>query len=117
MKIERGILITDDNVKVVAGLYPINYSSFLKKKLKIGDKLLGVINDSLFNVCYKFNLKRNESFIGFITINTEKSFLIQTIQDFDFKNLSFNFYVREYELGNKVKILRKEIYDVKVMNY
>lgn len=117
MKIERGILIADDNVQSVGGLYPINYSTFIQNKSKIGDKLLGFINVSLFNVCYKFTLKSEESFIGFIAINAEKSLLVQTIQEFDFRNLPFDFYVREYELGHRIKIERNEISDVKAISY
>lgn len=118
MKMERGILIGDLEqrlwVKAVGSVYRINYAAFFYDQCNINDKILGFVINNLYNPCYNFRVKNKQEIIfGFLIPDVCKScFLIQTIEDFDLKNLSYDFYVNDYNIGAKMKIDREEIIKV-----
>ncbi len=118
MKIERGILVTDDEqrlrVRTVGHIYRINYATFLYDQSNVGDKVLGIVDNNLYNICYNFTLKNNRvKIFGFLIPDKYKScFLIQTINEFDINNIPFDFYLKDYPFGNKIEIERDEILKV-----
>lgn len=123
LKIERGILVTDDELRLmvhsVGCIHRINYATFLYDQSNVCDKVLGVVENNLYNICYNFTVKNNpENIFGFIVIDGMNTyFLVQTIEGFNPFNLSNDFYIKDYNTGAKVKIERDEIVKVVAASY
>ena len=116
MKIERGILVVNDNanllVRAPMQLYNLSTTSMWEIETKIGGKLLsviGVIVDKKFCICNEYKLKDGKTLYGYITNNdfTNNIVRIQTINGFDLKN--FDPYNSDYVLGEVIEVKKDDI--------
>lgn len=113
VKIQRGILITDENwdfgVKTVGGIYKLNTKSMTDQTYSVNQKLYGIILENKFCICHTLSLKTGESYFGFILNNTfnSPSFRFQTINGFSGIDSNSSDLLKECDTGLEI-ILKKE---------
>lgn len=112
MDIIRGIVGYAENGRMVVDspfhIYNLKINEPYTSSLKEGDKLLGVVINDVFNICFEFNSSdRNESFGYMVGSPNEKTFGIQLIKGFN--KLTFNPFEPTYELGD---IISENIIDL-----
>lgn len=118
MEIIRGIVGENNRqelkVMSVAAMSSIN-NQLEGIKLKIDDKLLGVIINNKFNICYNIGLKNGQNQFGYVFKMTDNNYEIQTFEGFD-KN-QFNPFDANYILGKELSISISEIEKMGVSSY
>jgi len=106
MKIERGIIILDEQGIVVRSpghIYHLNNETFFRQSLNDNDKVLGVIVNNKFSVCREFIATSGHFVFGYISTQPNLNQLkVQTIDDFDPNK--FNPFEAEYSFGEEVNI-------------
>lgn len=112
MDIIRGIIGFAENGRIVVDspshIFNLNLNEPYTAKLIKDDKILGVVIDDVFNVCYEFNLIEGNKAFGYILGNSnEKTVEIQLIKGFN--NATFNPFEPSYELGD---IISEDIIDL-----
>ncbi len=83
-------------IRTVNGVY---YSSdvYLPLALKEDDKVLGLIIENSFNICYSILLRNKEKVFGYFISNTENELIFRLIEGFD-ERMSDSFRP-DYKLG------------------
>lgn len=102
MKIERGIIIADEQgmaVRSPGHIYHLNNEAFFRKSLNENDKVLGVIINKKFSVCREFISVTGHFVFGYVKkeSNPGNQLSIQIIPGFEPN--SFNPFEAEYDLG------------------
>ena len=102
MEIIRGIIgfTTDGKIGVDSPFhfYNLKTNEPYTNSLKEGDKLLGVIIDGIFNICFEFtSIKGNESFGYIVNNSNDKTVVIQIFKGFN--KATFNPFEPSYKLG------------------
>jgi hypothetical protein len=103
MKIERGIIIADEQGIVVRSpghIYHLNNETFFIQSLNDNDKVLGVLVNNKFSVCREFITTTGHFVFGYIQKEFPKELSIITIDDFDLN--SFDPFNAHYTLGKEV---------------
>lgn len=102
MNIIRGIIVVTENGRMLVDspghLYNLNTNEPYTQRLKKDDRLLGVILNDIFNICYEFNSNSENKIFGYIVESSnEKIIKIQQIDAFNKE--TFNPFDPSYNLG------------------
>jgi|ERR1700752_2336755 len=93
-------------------IYKLN-NGVMRFPLREDDKVLGVVVNNEFNICYSVTLESNEKIFGYFSKNNKDvSMGFQTVKDFN--KFSYDPYKPLYPLGKEIKITIRQITDMEV---
>ena len=86
-------------IKIPGHLYILNNHKFYNKKVKIGEKVLGIVKENRFNICREFISEEGFFVFGYLLSepSSDHKITVQTISEFDMNK--FDPYSSEFNSG------------------
>jgi signal peptidase I len=98
--VKRGIVTPND-------IYNINKVYTATYKLSKKHKVVGVVIDKVFNICYDIRLTNGQTAFGYFVSNTNGSYRVQQVEGFN--KFTYNPFENKYALGKEIEVKETEI--------